>query len=280
MNLDHFIKVDENEKPLDNILENGGFTSILRKIGCIGDSLSSGEMEVYFKEKKKEHLELNGYNAIYLLEDKGYYDMFEYSWGQFIARAAGVEIKNMSAGGMSAKVYMESFGEKKGFFSDEYKLPAYIIAFGVNDILWARNPVGTVDDVDFENIENSKDFFAKHFVKLVQKYKEISPNAKFFFVSMPKECDDKNDLRKDHSDFLNDLTKKIDNSYCIDLYKYHPLIDEEYKKKYYLNGHLNAAGYYFLSLMISSYIDYIIRHNFEDFTDIALVTTPMYKEQY
>lgn len=34
-----------NEKPFDNIIRDGGFTRIFRTIGCIGDSLSSGEFE-------------------------------------------------------------------------------------------------------------------------------------------------------------------------------------------------------------------------------------------
>ena len=35
----------ENEQPLDHLLPDGGFCGIFRKIGCIGDSLSSGEFE-------------------------------------------------------------------------------------------------------------------------------------------------------------------------------------------------------------------------------------------
>ena len=34
---------DENEKPLDRLIDDGGFASIFRTIACIGDSLSSGE---------------------------------------------------------------------------------------------------------------------------------------------------------------------------------------------------------------------------------------------
>ena len=37
---------DENEKPFDNIVEDGGFCKIFRTIACIGDSLSSGEFQV------------------------------------------------------------------------------------------------------------------------------------------------------------------------------------------------------------------------------------------
>ena len=51
---------DEDEKPLDNLVTNGGFCGIFRTIGCVGDSLSSGELE---------SLDENG--------NKGYHDYFE-----------------------------------------------------------------------------------------------------------------------------------------------------------------------------------------------------------
>ena len=62
---------DENEKPLDRMVTDGGMCSIFRTIGCIGDSLSSGEFESYSPDGVT-----------------GYHDLYEDSWGQFIARAA------------------------------------------------------------------------------------------------------------------------------------------------------------------------------------------------
>lgn len=35
----------KDEKPLDNIPSDGGYTAIFRTIACVGDSLSSGEFE-------------------------------------------------------------------------------------------------------------------------------------------------------------------------------------------------------------------------------------------
>ena len=40
----------ENEKPLDRLVTDGGFCGILRTIGCVGDSLSSGEFEARNEE--------------------------------------------------------------------------------------------------------------------------------------------------------------------------------------------------------------------------------------
>ena len=52
MDLTKFM-TNKNEKPLDNIAINGGFTSIFRTIGCIGDSLSSGELEAFRSEERR-----------------------------------------------------------------------------------------------------------------------------------------------------------------------------------------------------------------------------------
>ena len=61
------------------------------------------------------------------------------------------------------------------------------------------------------------------------------------------------------------------NVYIIDLRKYAPVYDEEIRSKFFLGGHMNAAGYLFTAKLIVSYIDYIIRHNFEDFSKIGFV---------
>ncbi|MBQ8323477.1 MAG: hypothetical protein IJX91_05875 [Clostridia bacterium] len=45
MNVYEYMRVDENEKPLDRNVTDGGFCAIFRTIACIGDSLSSGELE-------------------------------------------------------------------------------------------------------------------------------------------------------------------------------------------------------------------------------------------
>ena len=109
---------DPNEKPLETLLPDGGFCGIFRTIGCIGDSLSSGAFET-------------------LSEDNvpGGLDMYEYSWGQFMARIVGNTVYNFSRGGMTAKEYCESFADQNGFWPDKTFCQGYVIALGVNDAL-------------------------------------------------------------------------------------------------------------------------------------------------
>ena len=132
--MSYFRFQDPEEKPLEVLKENGGLTSILRTVGCIGDSLSSGEFE---------SLDEAG--------NKGYHDRFEYSWGQFMARDCGLLVRNFSRGGMTASEYMESFAESNGFWDKDKACNAYILALGVNDLLNMGQTAGSVSDVDLSD---------------------------------------------------------------------------------------------------------------------------------
>ncbi len=252
---------NDNEKPLDNIPANGGFCGIFRKIACVGDSMSSGEFEA---------INDNG--------EKTYHDMFEYSWGQFFARMTGTTVYNFSRGGMTAKEYCESFAEQNDFWNEDKKCTAYIIALGVNDICNQKMPVGTVDDVDFENCENNKPTFAGYYAKIIQKYKKIQPDAKFFLMTVPNDSV-WGEKRFAHTELLYELTELFSNCYVLDIGKYGPVFDEDFKKKFFLGGHMNPCGYNLIGQMVMSYIDYIIRHNMDDFKQVGFIGTEYrYKE--
>ena len=264
MKLDEYLGICDNELPLDNIKENGGYTCIFQTIACIGDSLSSGEFEYYVDESKPRQ----------------YIDKFEFSWGQFMAKMTGSKVYNFSRGGMSAKEYMETFANENNMFDVSKKADAYIIALGVNDLLNIKMPIGTINDIDVNKYNNNKDTFAGWYGRVISKYKEINPQAKFFFVTMPKEVDSQFNaqMKKEHCELLHDLTKVFKYSYVIDLYNYAPIYDEAFKEKFFLHDHMNPAGYKLTALMIASYIDYIIRSNFKDFKQVGFAGTKYYLE--
>ena len=76
----------KEEKPLDRLVDGYSFTSVFRRMAFIGDSLSSGEFETCDPEGNKR-----------------YHDLYEYSWGQYIARKNGLKAYSFSRGGMTAK---------------------------------------------------------------------------------------------------------------------------------------------------------------------------------
>lgn len=261
MNLDTLFN-NPDEKPLDNIVSDGGFTSVFRTIGCVGDSLSSGE---------HESLDENG--------KKGYHDYYEYSWGQYLARSAGIKVYNFSRGGMTAKEYCEGFADSKDFWNIDKRCQGYIIALGVNDLNADKN-LGSADDVDLNNYKNNKKTFAGYYAEIIQRYKEIQPKAKFFLMTVPHSFEDPDNvsekqlLRDEHAKLLYKFAEMFENTYVLDFRKYAPVYDEQFRKKFFLGGHMNAAGYMLTAKMVGSYIDYIVRHNMEDFSQIGFVGTP------
>ena len=260
MNIQEFI-AQENEKPLDRIVSDGGFTSIFRTIACIGDSLASGEFE---------SIKADG--------SHGWHDMYEYSWGQYIGRMCGSTVHSLSRGGMTAKVYCESFADSNGFWNPKYASQCYIIALGVNDILNVKQELGSVKDVDFSDYKNNKENFAGYYAQIIQRLKQIQPRAKFFLMTMAKdgENDSRLEEKQAHSALLYDFADKFDNTYVIDLLKYAPTYDEKFKENFYLCGHMNPMGYDLTAKMVASYIDYIIRHNPQDFKEVGFIGTDLH----
>lgn len=247
----------KDEKPLDRLVESYSYTSVFRTMAFVGDSLSSGEFQLRDPE---------GNNR--------YHDMFEYSWGQYIARANGLLAYNFSRGGMSAREYIESFAESRGYWDPDKAAQAYVIALGVNDIY--NNPnrvIGTLEDVHPEDYTKNAKNFIGYYAQIVSRYKEISPDAKFFFVTFPKETRrEGNEDTATVIDLLYGLCEKFDNCYVIDLYQYGPEYDDEFRENLWMNGHLNPQGYIVTARLIDSYIDYIVRHNPKDFETIGFVT--------
>ena len=249
---------DPNEKPLDRLLTDGGLCSTLRTIGCVGDSLSSGEFEEYLQDGTTL-----------------FNDMYEHSWGQYLARICGNKVYNFSKGGMTAQEYCESFAENRGFWNPELACEAYIIALGVNDIINLDQPVGTQDDIDFDDWRNNKPTFMGYYGQIILRIKEISPNAKFFFVTIPR--DTRGNEIKEKIDrqvaAVRTLATLFSNAYVIDLNQFAPVYDETFKKQFYLGTHMNPAGYYLTAKLMISYIDYIIRNNMDDFAESAYICT-------
>ena len=252
----HDIIPSPDEKPLDRLVDSYSHTSIFRTMAFIGDSLSSGEFETHVPGKKD-----------------GNYDFFEYSWGQFIARKNGIKAYNFSCGGMTAKGFVNGFADWHLMWNRDKACQAYVIALGVNDVLNGGAEIGTADDVDVNDYCNNKPTFMGYYATIVSKYKEISHDAKFFFATLPDEGRSDSDKVEKINKALYELADIFDNCYVIDLYKYGPKYDEEFKRQYYLYTHLSPAGYLFTAKMIDSYIDYIIRHNPDDFKNVAFIGT-------
>ena len=80
-------------------------------------------------------------------------------------------------------------------------------------------------------------------------------------------------------DRLNEGIRRLPDlfprTYVLDIARYAPPFDEDvFVRSYQLGGHLNPMGYLLFARMIGSYIDYIIRHNMNDFKQVGFIGTP------
>ena len=259
---------DSTEQPLEKFVTDGGLVGIFRTIGFIGDSLSSGEFQSRDAEDKP-----------------GYHDMYEYSWGQYIAREAGLTAYNFSKGGMTAKVFIDSFGASKGFYDEDKKCQAYVIAMGVNDISRAVKgelPFGDVSDFNKDEPEKSANTSLAYYGRIISEIKRIQPKARVFLLTHPSGNvpAERAEYRKKHREALYEFAKMFEFTYVMDIEKYGPEYDDEFRRYFFMDGHMNAAGYLFTAKLVMSYMDYIIRHNMDDFTQVPFIGTPFKNHKY
>lgn len=239
----------QNRKPLENLVEGYSNTSVFHTMAFIGDSLSSGEFET---------VDADG--------NRGYYDMYEYSWGQYIARKNGLKAYNFSKGGMTARQFIERFAEENDMWNKEKACQGYVIALGVNDAAADYPEIGGIADI------GNKDTFAYYYAEIIRRYKEISPDAKFFLVTIPNESpQEREEKRAEIRDLIYSFAEYFENTYVIDLYKYAPVYDEKFKKQYFMNGHMNPSGYVLTAKLIDSYIDWIISSYPDDFRTVGFI---------
>ena len=243
------------EKPLENLVAGYSNTAIFRKIAFIGDSLSSGEFETVNEDGSHN-----------------YHDLYEYSWGQFIARKNGLTAYNFSRGGMTAKWYLGSFAEQNGFWDPEKACQAYVIALGVNDVYNQKMPIGEKEDIQRTEFDEKTPFIS-YYAEIVRRYKEISPDAKFFFVTVPKESHKDASISQKMVEAMYALAEHFENSYVIDLYENAPEFTNELRKTHFLYNHMTPAGYLYFANLVDSYIDYIVRTNPADFKHVGFIGT-------
>lgn len=252
----------EEENPLANISQAPGLCSIFHYWGFIGDSLCSGEFE-YTKPDGKT----------------GYWDCYEYAWGQRMCDLMGVKGEIFSKGGETAKGWIRHFWD-----SNENKLKncakdnpkqVYMIALGVND----SNPKNTKDyplgsttlDIDLRNYNNNALSFAGCYAGIIQRLQEMQPEVKIFVVTIPrtdKRYTGYNAVIRQMADIFRDV-------WVIDLEKYATSYYEsdEFKALYKpdRHGHLNPAGYEYTAWEFMTYIDWIIRHDMAPFKEVGFM---------
>lgn len=255
--------IDNTLNPLAHVSSKPGFCSIFHSWGFIGDSLASGEHESRDKNGKK-----------------GYHDFYDYSWGQRMCAAMGVKGDNYSQGGETAKGWISHFWDQpsnRNHNIDAKASPkqAYIIALGVND---QNQKVAVGDpekDICKDDFNKNADTYSGNYGGIIQRVRSISPDSKIFLVTNPGRKEDK--ATENYNQAIRKMATLFDGIYIIDLAKYAaPLYKEgtEFRKKFFLGGHMNAMGYEYTAWMFMTYINWIIEQQPEDFQQVGFIGTP------
>ena len=230
-------------------------------VGVIGDSLASGE--VYSN---------NGGVAAH--------DMYEFSWGQFMARKSGNKYYNFSSGGQTTRSWLQS-----RFYTEvmdgEHDCKAYYIALGQNDHSYpalGMNYLGTIDDIDDENPDNNQDSFYGNYGKIIQKIKTIVPNAVFFLVNMPvmgQASEPAYEAKLAYNAAIANLAQHFENCYLIELTKYNTLIASgyDYLRSQSRNAHYNAIAYNYISELIIEQTNHVMVTNKTGFYTVEFIGT-------
>lgn len=239
-----------SDVPLVTINKDPGLLSCFLNVGCIGDSLASGE-SVY----------RNGSTV-------GYADIYEHSWGQYLARMTGNTYYNWSSGGRTCATWLSSSYATE-CFDGNHKCQAYIIGLGQND--YNQNyTIGTSADIDTSDYSNNADSYYGNYGKIIQRIKALQPKAKIFILTDPSE----NTETGGYNAAVRTIATMFSNVYLVDLYTYgKQLYTTGIIKACNRNGHYNAMAYREMALIIATYIDWIMRNNVSEFSEVEFIGT-------
>ncbi len=232
----------------DLIPDCGLFASFL-KVGCIGDSLSSGE----------SYPSATSGSGI---------DFYEHSWPQYMSRATSNKYYNFSKGGLTTKSWLNDEVATE-CFKIENKCAGYIIALGVNDMNQNIN-IGSISDINIDDYNQNNDSFYGNYGKIIQKLNEFQNGVKIFIMTAPSD----NMETKGYNEAIRNIANLFDNVYIVDLYsRCYYLYNLGFIKNTEFYGHYRAITYNYMSKIIGTILNKIMMENYSDFTKIEFIGT-------
>lgn len=239
-----------------NPLLNNRFDELYKvfdTVGVIGDSLASGECA--YKD--------NG--------NTRYIDLYDKSWGQFMARDSGNTYYNFSKGGLTTRSW---FTTEQGYptASDgNHKCKAYIIGLGVNDQTLGSDYVGTSADINLNDYTQNADTFYGNYAKIIQTMKLQQPKAKFFLFTVPNSSTNYDNINT----AIRYMATIFDNVYVIDLRTNYINFyqGDVFIRNNLRSGHYNAIAYEYMAKMIEQWISQYIYDNYEEFEQVEFIGT-------
>ena len=171
-------RLDEVEKQASDFMPIYEHFSAFLNFTAIGDSLTFGLSPKTYNQY--------GYPATWGGNNNC-------SWVRRLSILTGANAINLGYSGSTAKTWClpANQGGKNGLniMLNGKRTQAYIIGLGANDVISDTYPIGTLDDVDFDNKENNADSFIGWYARILQSIMAFNPTAKIFVLNNPKERD-------------------------------------------------------------------------------------------
>lgn len=234
------------------ITKDGGFCRIFKKFGCIGDSLASGAFE--YKDGSTDKIDF----------------IYEFSWGQYLARMCANSAINFSTGGLTTRTWLASEYCTQMMSGGDNLCDCYIVALGVNDLKTDdRNvPVGVIGDIDLTDYTQNEDTYYGNMGGIIQRIKSVQPRAKIFLVTNPGRTQAERAAAVPYNSALTNICGIFTDVYLADLYAL-GLFDQ----RLMLASHYGSNGYLKAAWEISSLISAIIEDNPAAFREVAFIGT-------
>ena len=283
-------------------IENGNYTPML-----VGDnkdtytlSITSGTVIVISYPKTNK--------PTIIFQTVTVSDIYDISWGQQICRLIGAAGYNFSVGGEYCKRWCIGTDNNRRWEKAQTDLKdVYTIALGVNDRgYWMANNTTVVDypcvtaylnQSDYGNLElteqevladvNDSDYtqnansYAGWYAGIIQRVKSVRKDSHIFCITNPVSYHNEwNQVIRILVNHFNEYYNK-QTIWLVDLEAYNTAENLQwFGQNCYLNGHLSAFGYLYSAYQISTYIDWIIRHNVQAFKGSALIGSGNVADNY
>lgn len=229
---------------------------VFKTVGCIGDSLASGE--VYYKKQDGTY---------------GGLDLYDYSWGQYMAKMSGNTYYNFSSGGLTTRSWLTASRGASLAFDGNHKCTCYLIGLGQNDkAKLGSNYLGTIEDINDDDYTQNADTYYGNYGKIISMCKNEMPKCKIFLFTDPLYTDS-----EEFNTAIKNIANHFDGVYLIDLSKeeydlYHTGFLGQQKR----SGHYNAIGYKYMANMIADKISKYIYNHYSEFKEVEFIDTDYY----
>lgn len=222
---------------------------IFMRVGCIGDSYTSGHIDLDSDDASPTNL--------------------DFSWPKYMEQLTGNVWSNWAQSGSTAKQWVQGYSNLSKVQKEGNKCQAYVIGLMINDQgNWSSyaTPVGDIDDIGTD-----ADTYYAWYYKLVQEVIKVNSDAKIFCNTCPKYSKDYsyNQAVRDIVQYCQDRNQNVflcdlagDEYNNVNFYKNPTFLQDA------VGGHFTAIGYEFMAECYLRVISDVVNSNIKKFQDV------------